>query len=138
MSQPLGQARNRGAVDQRRPQELEGIGQGREGCTVDRVQTGPQALEAARAGGYDLILLDLRMPGMDGVQAARAMRKAGVSTPIAALTADAFEDTRQACLAAGMDEFLTKPLDAGALRAVLARRAGPGFTQPKTRAKLAS
>ncbi len=110
----------------------------REGCAVDRVQTGPQAVQAATTGGYDLILLDLRMPEMDGIGAARAIRKAGVTTPIAALTADAFEETRQACLAAGMDDFLTKPLDAAALRAVLARRAGAGFTQPKTRAKLAS
>jgi CheY-like chemotaxis protein len=110
----------------------------REGCTVDRVQTGPQALEAATTQGYDLILLDLRMPGMDGLQVARAVREAGVRTPIAALTADAFEDTRRMCLDAGMDDFLTKPLDSSALRAVLARHTSAGFTQTPPRAKLAS
>ena len=110
----------------------------REGCTVDRVQTGPQAVEAAAAQTYDLILLDLRMPGMGGMEVAAAIRAAGIRTPIAALTADAFEDTRRECLAAGMDDFLTKPLDSAALRAVLSRHAGAGFTAPPTRAKLAS
>ena len=110
----------------------------REGCTVDRVQTGPQALEAAASQAYDLILLDLRMPGMDGVAVARAVRRAGIRTPIAALTADAFEDTRRMCLDAGMDDFLTKPLDSSALRALLARHTSAGFTQTPPRAKLAS
>jgi CheY-like chemotaxis protein len=110
----------------------------REGCTVDRVQTGPQAVEAAAAQTYDLILLDLRMPGMSGLEAAAAIRAAGVRTPIAALTADAFEDTRRTCLAAGMDDFLTKPLDSAALRAVLSRHTGAGFTAAAPRAKLAS
>ena len=108
----------------------------REGCAVDRVQTGPQAVEAASTQAYDLILLDVRMPGMNGLEAAAAIRAAGVRTPIAALTADAFEDTRRACLAAGMDDFLTKPLDSAALRALLARYVG--FTGVEGQAKLAS
>ena len=67
------------------------------------------------------------MPGMDGVQAASKalVRAAGLKTPIVALTADAFEDDRKACLAAGMDDFLAKPLEAGALRVALGRWARP-------------
>ena len=110
----------------------------REGCTVDQARTGPEAVEAAKAGGYDLILLDLRMPGMGGVEAAKAMRRAGVSSPIAALTADAFEDARRACLEAGMDDFLTKPLEPAALHALLGRLLRPGFTDSAQDAKLAS
>ena len=109
----------------------------REGCTVDRVQTGPDAVTAASDQSYDLILLDLRMPGMGGVEAARAMRRAGVTTPIAALTADAFDESRRACLKAGMDDFLTKPLDPSALRSLLGRLVRPGFTESRQDAKLA-
>ena len=110
----------------------------REGCVVDRARSGPEAVEAASAGAYDLILLDLRMPGMGGVEAARAMRRQGVTTPIAALTADAFEDSRRACLKAGMDDFLTKPLEPAALHALLGRFLHPGFTDRSPDAKLAS
>jgi len=108
----------------------------REGCAVRRVANGAEALEAAAAAAYDLILMDVRMPGIDGLQAAAALRARGITAPIVALTADAFEDDRKACLAAGMDDFLTKPLDLAALRAVLARWAG--FTAPVAEAKLAS
>ena len=110
----------------------------REGCVVDQARTGPEAVEAAFAGGYDLILLDLRMPGMGGVEAAKAMRRQGVRAPIAALTADAFEDARRACLEAGMDDFLTKPLEPAALHALLGRLLRPGFTDSLPDAKLAS
>jgi len=110
----------------------------REGCTVDQATTGPDAVKAAKAGGYDLILLDLRMPGMGGMDAARAMRRAGVSSPLAALTADAFEDARRACLAAGMDDFLTKPLEPAALHALLGRLLRQGFTDSARDAKFAS
>ena len=110
----------------------------REGCTVDQARTGPEAIEAARVQAYDLILLDLRMPGMGGVEVARAIRKAGVRSPIAALTADAFEDARRACLEAGMDDFLTKPLEPAALHGLLGRLLPPGFTDSAPDAKLAS
>ncbi len=111
----------------------------REGCTVDCAANGADGVQAGLAGGHDLILMDQRMPGMDGAQAARALRSAGLSTPIVALTADAFEDDRRACLAAGMDDFLAKPLEVGALRAALARwTEAQTFTSDQAKDKLAS
>jgi CheY-like chemotaxis protein len=110
----------------------------REGCSVDRAVGGGDAVAAASSQAYDLILMDLRMPGMDGVTAARALRAKGIATPIIALTADAFEEDRRACMAAGMDDFLSKPLALAALRATLRRWTGAGWTRAKTRAKLAS
>ena len=97
---------------------------------------------AASNASYDLILLDLRMPGRDGLSTSTELRAQGVRTPIAALTADAFEDLRHACLEAGMNDFLTKPVDPAALRALLGRwtkSASPaGFTDRRPEAKLAS
>ena len=111
----------------------------REGCTVDCAANGADAVQAGLSRGHDLILMDQRMPGMDGARAAVALREAGLTTPIVALTADAFEDDRRACLAAGMDDFLAKPLEVGALRAVLSKwtRARP-FTPGEAKDKLAS
>ena len=97
----------------------------REGCTVERVARGDEAVEAARGGGFDLVLMDLRMPGLDGLAATAALRAAGVRTPVVALTANAFDDDRRACREAGLDGFLAKPLDPSALRAVLARWGRP-------------
>jgi CheY-like chemotaxis protein len=119
----------------------------REGCKVDRVADGEQAVAAAVAGAYDLILMDLRMPGLSGVEAARALRAKGVAAPIAALTADAFDEDKRACLAAGMDDFLVKPLTQEALRDALKRwtpsharggGASSGWTKTSARAKVAS
>lgn len=113
----------------------------REGCKVDRVADGEQAVAAAVAGAYDLILMDLRMPGLSGVEAAKALRLKGVAAPIAALTADAFDEDKRACLAAGMDDFLVKPLTQEALRDALKRwttgGASSGWTKTATRAKVA-
>jgi CheY-like chemotaxis protein len=97
----------------------------REGAAVERVTSGGEALAALETGRYDLVLMDLRMPGLDGLAATRALRAKGVKTPIVALTADAFEDDRRACLAAGMDDFLIKPLTPDTLRAVLLRWTTP-------------
>ncbi len=93
----------------------------RMGCVVDRAATGEEAIAAASAVPYDLILMDVRMPGVDGLEATRRLRALGVTTPIAAVTANAFEDDRRACLEAGMDDFLTKPLAPAALNAAIAR-----------------
>jgi PAS domain S-box-containing protein len=98
------------------------------------VANGAQAVEswlAARAAGdpYDLVLMDVHMPEMDGIEAARRIRAAetaagGPRTPIVALTANAFSDDREACLAASMDAFLTKPLDRERLTELLAAGRG--------------
>jgi signal transduction histidine kinase/CheY-like chemotaxis protein len=84
------------------------------------------AFIAAQAAGapFDLVLMDLHMPGMDGIEAARRMRAAetdGRRTPIVALSADTFPESRDACLAAGMDGLVTKPLDRERLAAALAQ-----------------
>jgi len=105
----------------------------REGCSVDRAVNGEEALAALAAAPYDLVLMDMRMPGMDGLAATRRLRAMGLSTPVVALTANAFEDDRRACLEAGMDDFLTKPIEPAALRAVLVR-----WTSRTGEAKLAS
>ena len=104
----------------------------RESCVVDHAAGGPEALAAVAVGTYDLILMDMRMPGMTGPETAQEMRAQGLATPIVALTANTFEDDRQACLAAGMDEFLVKPLSADALRRILAR-VGRGWGEPPGR-----
>jgi signal transduction histidine kinase/DNA-binding response OmpR family regulator len=93
-------------------------------------QTGTAAVEtylAAQAAGtpYDVILMDVHMPEMDGIEATRRMRAAEDTsgarrTPILALTANAFSEDREACLAAGMDDFLVKPLDRERLADALA------------------
>jgi PAS domain S-box-containing protein len=88
----------------------------RRGHTVSEVTTGTDAVEAVLEGDYDLLLTDIHMPGMDGIEATRAIRageaQAGKPrTPIVALTADVLEAGKQSCLEAGMDGFLTKPVD---------------------------
>ena len=110
----------------------------REGCSVDRVANGHEAVEAGAAGLFDLILMDLRMPGLDGREATKALRARGCRTPIIALTADAFEEDRRACLAAGMDDFLTKPLEQSVLNAMLRRWTRPGWTRPAAQAKFSA
>jgi CheY-like chemotaxis protein len=109
----------------------------REGCSVDWVTTGEMALSAAKAS-HHLILMDRRLPGLDGIETTRRLRKAGVVAPIVALTADAFDEDRRRCLDAGMDDFLVKPLEPMALRAVLSRAMSGGWTKPGQDAKLAS
>ena len=83
------------------------------GCKVDNASNGREAVEMASGFIYDLILMDLRMPEMDGFQAATAIRKAeetrGGRVPIVALTAHALEDHRDRALQTGMDDYLTKP-----------------------------
>jgi two-component system sensor histidine kinase/response regulator len=92
---------------------------------VDIVENGAQAVEAVATGKYELVLMDMRMPEMDGLAATRAIREAertnGRHTTVVALTANVLEGDREACVAAGMDDFLAKPLQLDALRIVLER-----------------
>ena len=97
----------------------------RRGHHVELVITGDAAVEACAARRFDVVLMDLHMPGCDGIEATVRIRSAEAETnskpvPIFALTADAVETGRKACLEAGMDGFLTKPVDPADLDAVLA------------------
>jgi PAS domain S-box-containing protein len=82
------------------------------GWGVDVAGNGAEAVELASRGAYDVILMDMQMPVMNGLEATRRIRQfeAGRSVPILAMTANAFHDDRQACLAAGMNDFLSKPV----------------------------
>jgi CheY-like chemotaxis protein/anti-sigma regulatory factor (Ser/Thr protein kinase) len=91
----------------------------RQGCVVETAAGGEEALRALERARFDLVLMDMRMPGMDGLTATRTLRARGDRTPVLALTANAFADDRRACLEAGMDDHLTKPLGVEALTAAL-------------------
>lgn len=94
------------------------------GCVVHSAENGLQAVHKARSGDWDLIFLDLRMPVLDGLEAARRIRAdepEGRRVPIVALTADGFQERRTACLEAGMDEHLTKPFRREELLAIVER-----------------
>ena len=94
------------------------------GCEVHVAEDGVRALEIVGHARYDAILMDCHMPRMDGFAATRAIRAAerdGARTPIIALTANAMDGDREACLEAGMDDYLAKPFDREQLRGVLAR-----------------
>jgi two-component system sensor histidine kinase/response regulator len=94
------------------------------GCRVDVVSGGAEAVQAIEATPYHLVLMECQLPGMDGLDAVRRVRGTEghkVSPPILALTGDAGEQERDACLAAGMNDFVAKPLRLGTLREKLAQ-----------------
>ena len=83
------------------------------GLQVDSAKNGREAVDKVRTSAYDLILMDVQMPVMNGLDAALAIREmSGRSqTPIVAMTANAFDEDRNNCLEAGMNDFLTKPVN---------------------------
>ncbi len=94
------------------------------GCTVDVVQGGAEALDAIGLVRYDLVFMDCQMPGMDGYETTRAIRRRGFTTdvlPIVAMTAGALAEDRDRSLASGMDDHLSKPVLEDALLEILAR-----------------
>ena len=92
------------------------------GLVVEVADNGIKAVRLALARDYDLVLMDVQMPEMDGLSATRAIRsRAGLSLPIIAMTANAFVEDRAASLAAGMNDHVAKPVDAKLLFATLLR-----------------
>ena len=95
------------------------------GCQVQVVADGRAALRALRTSHFDAVLMDCQMPGLDGYQTTIALRKDeqanGTHTPVIAMTAQAMEGDRESCLAAGMDDYITKPLRRAELVEVLDR-----------------
>jgi signal transduction histidine kinase/DNA-binding response OmpR family regulator len=116
----------------------------RRGHRVRVANNGREALSLAEGGAFDLLLLDVHMPELDGFQVVRAVREreraAGGHLPIIALTARSRQEDRERCLAAGMDDFLAKPIQAADLGAAIERvvgarppagRPGPSLLDPR-------
>jgi signal transduction histidine kinase/ActR/RegA family two-component response regulator len=97
-----------------------------QGCIATIVENGALAVDAVRNGHFDLVLMDCQMPEMDGLAATRAIRAIRATTaahrlPIIALTADAVSGDREKCLEAGMDDYVSKPIDSKLLFAAIQR-----------------
>ncbi|HXZ84150.1 MAG TPA: ATP-binding protein [Myxococcota bacterium] len=95
------------------------------GLDIELAENGSEALEridkcALRGEPVELVLMDMQMPLVDGYEATRQLRARGSRVPVIAITAHAMEGAREACLAAGCDEFVTKPIDRAQLRALVA------------------
>ncbi len=117
-------------------QKVAGAMLARLGAQVDIAEDGQQALRCFKEQEYDAILMDIQMPVMDGYTATRTLRHlemelARPRTPIIAITANARDEDRDACIEAGMDDYLCKPIDRRALRQMI-RRWVDGTTAPIT------
>jgi CheY-like chemotaxis protein len=86
---------------------------------VTAAWNGQEALDACRAQAFDLVLMDCQMPVMDGLQATGELRALGFTMPVVALTAHAIVGDRERCLAAGMDDYMTKPIEPDVLAQML-------------------
>jgi CheY-like chemotaxis protein len=101
------------------------------GCTVEVAANGKEAVRAWESGRFDVILMDCQMPELDGYQATqqiRARESSSRRTPIIALTAHAMKGADEECRAAGMNDYITKPIDSELLKACIARHCGQELT----------
>ncbi len=105
------------------------------GCRVDVAANGREALEMLDLLPYDAVLMDCRMPELDGYEATREIRRSEQGTqrhvPVIAMTAHAMQGDREKCLAAGMDDYVTKPVSAAALRAALSQWVRAAVVEPR-------
>jgi FOG: CheY-like receiver len=92
--------------------------------TILRAHNGQEAVDMVKKGGIDLILMDIKMPVKDGLEATAEIRSAYPDIPIIALTANAFDSDRQLAMEAGCNEFLAKPVGSDKCLAVIARLLG--------------
>jgi signal transduction histidine kinase/CheY-like chemotaxis protein len=101
------------------------------GVSIDLAENGVQAISLAERNPYDLILMDVQMPLLDGLEATRAIRRLPehAATPIVAMTANAFTEDRQRCLEAGMNDHIGKPVEPSALFSVLLHWLGAPLTK---------
>jgi two-component system sensor histidine kinase/response regulator len=102
------------------------------GVTVEIAENGAVAVDKVKAGSWDLVLMDMQMPVMDGVTATVEIRKLGKDLPIVAMTANAMQADRDRCMAAGMNDYLAKPIDPDALEAALLRWVRPAAAPAPT------
>ena len=104
------------------------------GCQVDAVTNGREAIEAVSRRSYDLVLMDVQMPEMDGFDATAAIRRQEAATatrlPIIAMTAHAMGGDRDRCLRAGMDDYVAKPISPQVLLRAMSRWCDPGKEHP--------
>ncbi|HUL64983.1 MAG TPA: response regulator [Burkholderiaceae bacterium] len=102
------------------------------GLSVQTAADGYEAVEKVRAEDFDLVLMDMQMPRMDGLQATEEIRKLprGAKLPILAMTANVFDEDRQACLNAGLNDFISKPVDPTLLFDTLLKWLEPDRTHP--------
>lgn len=103
----------------------------RQGATVDTAKNGVEAFKMGMAGNFDIILMDIQMPEMDGYESTRALREAGFKKPIVALTAHAMMEERARTLAAGCDGHLTKPLNQTELIETIVRLTSHNKSNPE-------
>ena len=102
------------------------------GCAVTSVENGKLALEAMATTSFEIVLMDVQMPEMDGLEATRRIRRSDLphkNVPIVALTANAMNGDRELCMAAGMSDYLSKPVKPADLTAVLMKWLAPGETE---------
>ena len=96
----------------------------KKGYTFDRAKNGQEAVDMAATGDYDLVLMDIKMPIMDGIEATIKIRETNKELPIVALTANAFDSDRTTALEAGCNDFQSKPVSSDLCLATIKRILG--------------
>jgi CheY-like chemotaxis protein/anti-sigma regulatory factor (Ser/Thr protein kinase) len=95
------------------------------GCNVDKANNGKEALDHISAKTYAIIIMDMLMPGLDGFETTKQIRKMGLKTPVIAHTSMSMKKDRRRCMEAGCDEFLPKPINTNDLLALIKKYAKP-------------